>query len=196
MRGIRGIALGLNALLIGSVTAFGATTKTVKFDTRNAGESKAVTNWGEDATWVNYYNAKKSAEYAGSEIDFVRIGFYLHEPYNEDGSLSAGQIEMLDSALKFADMIDAKIPIMLSPNNEKGILDWYKKSNGSARIDRWYNVMLKSKEYVEARGHKVVAVEAFKEPDWKKWNMGGQDDLDELLELCEDWGVERVGPST
>ncbi|MDF7808538.1 hypothetical protein P4E94_13890 [Pontiellaceae bacterium B12219] len=184
----------LSALL--AATSWGATTKTVKFNTGDEGEIKSITDWGEDATWVNYYNARKSAQYAGSEIDFVRIGFYLHKPYNDDGSLSDAQIEMLDSALKFADMIDSKIPIMLSPNNEKGISDWYKKSDGSARIDRWFNVMQKSREYIEANGHQVVAIEVFNEPDWKKWNMGHKDDLDELLEMCGDWGITRVGPST
>ncbi|MDF7801807.1 hypothetical protein P4C99_20175 [Pontiellaceae bacterium B1224] len=194
MKKFKALIWGLSALL--AANAWGATTKTVKFNTGDEGEVKAITDWGEDATWVNYYNAKKSAQYAGSEIDFVRIGFYLHKPYNEDGSLSSAQTEMLDKALKFADMIDSKIPIMLSPNNEKGISDWYKKSDGSARIDRWFNVMLKSKEYVEARGHKVVSMEVFNEPDWKAWNMGNKDDLDELLEMCEDWGILRVGPST
>jgi hypothetical protein len=188
------ILLGLNALLLS--TAWGVTTETVKFDTRIPGRRKAIDTWGIDATWVNYYNAKASLKNAGEMIDFIRIGFYMHEPYNEDGSLSPGQIEMLDNALKFVDMVDPKMLVMLSPNNMKGIVDWYKEPDGSANIERWYNVMLKSREYVESKGHKVVALEVFNEPDWKKWNMGKMEDLDELFERCEDWGVLRVGPAT
>lgn len=196
MKRTTGISIGFTVLLLWSVSALGATTKTVTFNTRDPGVRKAITNWGEDATWVNYYNARKSAEHAGPEIDFVRIGFYLHEPFNDDGSLSTGQIKMLDGALKFADMIDEKIPIMLSPHNEKGIIDWYKNPNGSAHLDRWYNVMVKSKDYIESKGHRVASIEVFNEPDWAKWNMGKRDDLDELLERCKPWGVLRVGPST
>jgi hypothetical protein len=196
MKRTKEILAGLSALLLGTMTAAGETTKTVKFNTRDAGETKAITSWGEDATWINYYNAKKSAQYAGDEIDFVRIGFYLHVPYNDDGSLSKGQIEMLDKALKFVDMIDSDLPVMLSPNNEKGIIEWYKASDGSANTERWYNVMIKTKEYVEARGHKVIATEVFNEPDWAKWNMGKKKDFDEILKECSDWKVLRVGPST
>lgn len=178
------------------MVALGETTKAVKFDSLDVGESKVIENWGEDATWVNYHNAKKSAQHAGSLINFVRMGFYLHEPYNDDGSLSRGQTKKLDGALKFAKMIDEKIPVMLSPNNEEGIISWYKNSDGSARVDRWYNVMEKSREYIEARGHKVVSIEVFNEPDWKPWKMGGKDDLEELSKLCRKWNVLRIGPST
>ena len=188
------ILMGLNALLLS--TALGATKATVAFDTRIPGKKKAIHTWGEDATWINMHNAHATEKHAGDMVDFVRIGFYLHEPYNDDGSLSSGQIKMLNEALKFVAVIGEKLPVMLSPNNEKGIVDWYKKSDGSANIERWYNVMLKSREYVESKGHKVVALEVFNEPDWKKWNMGDKKDLDELLERCEDWDVLRVGPST
>lgn len=196
MKRMKEIATGVSVLLLGAVAATGETTKTVKFSTRDAGETKAIHSWGEDATWINYYNARKSAQYAGDEIDFVRIGFYLHKPCNDDGSLSSGQIEMLDKALKFVDMIDPALPIMLSPNNEKGIIDWYKAPGGGANVERWYNVMIRTKDYVEARGHKVIATEVFNEPDWAKWNMGRKKDMEELLELCKGWKVLRVGPST
>lgn len=142
------------------------------------------------------YNAHATAKHAGDLVDFIRISFYLHEPYNEDGSLSAGQIKSLDHALKFVKVFGKTMPVMLSPANMEGIIDWYKKPDGSAHIERWYNVMLKSREYVESKGYKVVALEVFNEPDWKKWNMGKMEDLDELFEMCADWKVMRVGPST
>ncbi len=188
------ILLGLNALML--LTALGVTTETVKFDTRNQGSKKAIEIWGIDATWINFHNAHASLKNAGEQIDYIRIGFFLHEPYNEDGSLSQGQIERLDKSLEFVNVVDKRMPIMLSPNNMRGIVDWYKEPDGSANIERWYNVMLKSREYVESKGHKVIALEVFNEPDWKSWNMGKMEDLDELFELCEDWGVLRVGPAT
>jgi len=88
------------------------------------------------------------------------------------------------------------MPIMLSPNNEKGIIDWYKKPDGSAHIERWYNVMLKTKEYIESKGHKVISIEVFNEPDWKKWNMGHKEDCNTLFKMCANWDILRVGPST
>jgi len=162
------------ALLACSESAFAQATRTVRFSTREKGKKRAIENWGIDATWVNFYNAKASSRNAGDQIDFIRIGFYLHEKFNADGSLSKGQIEKLDNALKFVDMVDEELPVMLSPNNEEGIIDWYKNRDGSAIVDRWVNVMGKTKEYVESKGHKVTGLEVFNEPDWKKWNMGGK----------------------
>ncbi|MDF7824025.1 hypothetical protein P4B35_08370 [Pontiellaceae bacterium B12227] len=183
-------------LMVAAGAAYAAGTETVTFDTRVAGKTKSIKTWGIDATWVNYHNASASRDNAGDQIDFIRIGFYLHEPYNDDGSLSSGQIAHINKALKFVNMVDKKKPVMLSPNNMKGIIDWYKKSDGSADLDRWYNVMLKTREYVETKGYKVVALEVFNEPDWKSWNMGKQEDLNNLFKRCEDWGVLRVGPAT
>lgn len=184
------------AIICGTTTSLAQTTKKIKFSTRDKGIEKSVKNWGIDATWVNFYNAKASSRNAGDQIDFVRIGFYLHKKTNEDGSLSKEQIKELDQALKFVNMVDEKMPIMLSPNNEKGINNWYKNSDGSAHVERWYNVMLKTKEYAESKGHKVISLEVFNEPDWKEWNMGKQEDFKKLLKKCEDWKVLRVGPST
>ena len=183
-------------LLASSILSFAQTTQKISFKTTDRGVEKSIKDWGIDATWINLYNAKASSKNAGDQIDFIRIGFYLHKPTNDDGSLSKGQIKLLDEALHFVHLVDKKMPIMLSPNNEKGIIDWYKEPDGSANVKRWYNVMIKTKEYVESKGHKVISVEAFNEPDWKNWNMGKKDDFNELLKMCKDWGVLRVGPST
>ena len=190
------ILLASYVLLGCSVASMAQTTKTVKFSTRDKGVEKSIKDWGIDATWVNYYNAKASSRNAGDQINFIRIGFYLHKKTNDDGSLSDGQIEKLDGALKFVHMVDKKMPIMLSPNNEEGIINWYKEKDGSANVDRWYNVMLKTKEYVESKGHEVISLEVFNEPDWKNWNMGKKPDFKKLFRKCNDWGVLRVGPST
>ena len=196
LKRLKTLFLSFSILLSCATAAHAQTTKTVKYSTRDKGIEKSIENWGIDATWVNNYNAKASSRNAGDQIDFVRIGFYLHEKTNEDGSLSKGQIKELDKALKFVRIVDEKMPIMLSPNNEKGIINWYKESDGSANVERWYNVMLKTKEYVESKGHEVISLEVFNEPDWKEWNMGKQEDFKKLFRKCEDWEVLRVGPST
>ena len=186
-------------LLLGLIFASPASaqvTVPVKFNTREKGEDKKIGHWGVDATWLNFYNAKFSKKNAGDDIDFVRVGFYLHEKTNQDGSLSAGQIKMLDDSLKYVHMIDAKLPLKLSPNNMKGVIDWYKNPDGSANLGRWYNVMEKTKEYLEAKGHKIIAIEVFNEPDFKRWNMGNRADLNKLSQMCKDWDVLRVGPCT
>jgi hypothetical protein len=127
--------------------AFADDVVTVEFSTREKGEEKGVELWGADGTWVWPNNATQTAKYAGDIVDFVRVSFYLHEPYNEDGSLSDGQIEKLDRALIYVEKIGKRIPVMLSPHNmAPGIIDWYKESDGSANIERWYNVMLMTKE--------------------------------------------------
>lgn len=190
----RFITLSMSLLI--TATAIAQTTHKVKFDTRDKGEDVSIDDWGIDATWVNTYNAKASKRNAGDQIDYIRIGFYLHEKTNEDGSLSKGQIKKLNSALKFVHMVDKEMPIMLSPNNEEGIINWYKESDGSANVERWFNVMLKSKEYVESKGHKVISLEVFNEPDWAPWNMGKRADLVKLLRKTKKWDIMRVGPST
>ena len=179
-----------------STVSVAQTNVPVAFRTSDTGESRVIKEWGIDATWINYYNAKASLRNAGEQIDFIRIGFYLHQPTNQDGSLSDGQIEKLDAALKFVDMVDDKMPVMLSPCNLEGIIDWYKNPDGSAKVDRWFNVMLKSKDYVESKGHKVVSLEIYNEPDWRKWNMGKAPDLNQLFQMCKAPNVLRIGPST
>ncbi|MBB3209255.1 hypothetical protein FHS27_005095 [Rhodopirellula rubra] len=190
------IGLAVTMSLGFSAFATAQATKTVTFNTRDKGVPRVIKEWGIDATWVNYYNAKASLKNAGDQIDFIRIGFYLHEQTNEDGSLSDGQIEKLDGALRFVDMVDEEMPVMLSPCNMAGIIDWYKNSDGTAKVDRWFNVMLRSKQYVESKGHKVVSVEVFNEPDFRKWNMGKAADLNHLLGMCATPEVKRIGPST
>lgn len=176
-------------------SASAETIKTIKFDTRDSGESKSITEWGIDNTWASWHNTRESIDNAGEEIDFVRVGFYMTEPYNEDGSLSFDQINKLKEAVDFAEMVDPRVPIMISPHNEEGIIDWYKNSDGSVRIDRWLHVMEKTRDYIERRGHKVVYVEAFNEPDYSQWNMGKKEDLDELFKELKKWKALRVGPS-
>ncbi len=185
-----------SALMAGAVLSSGAeTVKTLKFNTRDPGKKKAIQEWGIDSTWVSWNNTQESVKNAGPEIDFVRVGFYMHEKTKDDGSLSDDQIRKLDEALDCARMVGKHIPIMITPHNEAKIIDWYKDSDGSADIERWYNVMEKSREHIEAQGHKVVYVEVFNEPDYGDWNMGSEDDLDELFERLKGWHVLRVGPS-
>lgn len=169
--------------------------ETVRFNTRDPGRKKAILHWGIDATWASPQNTEESVRNAGPEIDFVRIGFYMHEKLNDDGGLSAGQIGKLRHALDCARIVGEKVPIMLSPHNEEGIIDWYKNPDGSAHLDRWFGVMEKTREWIESQGHRVVFVEAFNEPDYDKWNMGTREDLDELSKRLKAWKIQRVGPS-
>jgi hypothetical protein len=169
---------------------------TVRFDTRARGEEKAIRHWGIDATWASPPNTRESMRHGEPLIEFVRIGFYMHEPLGEDGNLSRGQIGKLGEALACAKIVARDVPIMLSPHNEEGIIDWYKNPDGSAHLDRWFQVMARTREWVESQGHHVAMIEAFNEPDYEKWNMGTREDLDELSKRMKAWEVQRVGPST
>jgi len=182
--------------LMCSSVAPAQTTRVIKFNTRDKGEEKTLAHWGVDATWLNHHNAYFTKKNAEGLIDYVRVGFFLNEPYKKDGSLSKGQIEKMEESLKFVHKIDPKMPVKLSPNNLHKISDWYKNKDGTANVERWYNVMEKTKDYYESKGNKVVLLEPFNEPDWKKWNMGEVEDLDKILKKCEDWDVPRAGPST
>ena len=182
------------ALMISAVLSANAA-ELVKFNTRDTGTTKAIKNWGIDATWASWENTQESFKNAGAEIDFVRIGFYMHEEYNDDGTLSDDQKAKLDHALKVAEIVDPKIPIMLSPHNEEGIIDWYKESDGKSKFDRWFHVIEITKAYVESKGHKVGCLEVFNEPDYADWNMGDKDDLNDLLRRVAKWKILRVGPS-
>lgn len=168
----------------------------VRFNTRDAGVKKQILHWGIDATWASPQNARESVRNAGTQIDFVRVGFYMNEKLNDDGSLGAGQIKNLRHALDCAEIAGKRIPIMISPHNEAGIIDWYKNPNGSAHLDRWFQVMEKTREWIEAQGHTVIIAEAFNEPDYDKWKMGNREDLNELSKRLKAWKILRVGPST
>lgn len=185
------------ALMAGAVaTSCARCDETVRFNTRDPGKKHAIVNWGMDATWASPENAKESVRNAGPEIDFVRVGFYMNEKLGNDGSLSAGQVKLLKQALECASIVGKEIPIMISPHNEAGIIDWYKNADGSANLDRWFKVMEKTREWIEAQGHKVVLLEIFNEPDYGKWKMGTREDLDALAKRLKPWKVLRVGPST
>ena len=181
--------------LLFAVSAQAETVKTIKFCAKDKGEQTPIRGWGIDNTWVSWNNTQESIRNAGELIDFVRVGFYLTEPYQENGHLSDDQEEKLRHAIETAELVDKRIPIMLTPHNEEGIIDWYKDGSGNVRIDRWLHVMEQSRKYIKRQGHKVLYVEAFNEPDYADWNMGTKDDLNELFERLEDWGVVRVGPS-
>lgn len=170
--------------------------ETLRFNTRDPGLQRSIRHWGIDLTWASPKNTRESVKNAGAEIDFVRIGFYMHEPLDDDGSLGDGQVRSLESALRCARMIGEKVPVMMTPHNEAGIIDWYKNRDGSVRMDRWYQAMEKTRDWIVSQGHRVVVVEAFNEPDFKKWNMGTRKDLDELNKKLAAWKVIRVGPST
>lgn len=168
----------------------------VRFNTRDPGKKKPILHWGIDATWASPQNAQESVRNAGPEIDFVRIGFYMNEKPKDDGSLSDGQVRNLRHALDCAEIAGKQIPIMISPHNEAGIIDWYKNPDGSAHLDRWFQAMEKTRAWIEVHGHKVIIVEAFNEPDYDKWNMGNRKDLNELSQRLKAWQIMRVGPST
>ncbi|GAA5482747.1 hypothetical protein [Haloferula sargassicola] len=168
----------------------------LEFDTRAAGEDKAIRHWGIDATWASPDNTRESMTHGEPLIDFVRIGVYMHRPLQEDGSLSDAQIAKLTHALGCAEIVAKDVPIMLSPHNEEGIIGWYKNGDGSAHLDRWLQAIAATREWVQGKGHPVAMIEAFNEPDYEKWNMGTREDLDELSRRMKPWQVLRVGPST
>lgn len=186
--------MAMAAVTLASAAAYGE--EIVRFDTRDTGTKKPIQHWGIDATWASKENAQESVRNAGPLIDFVRIGVYMNEKLGEDGSLSVGQIGNLRHALDCAEIAGKQIPIMISPHNEAGIIDWYKNPGGSANLDRWFQVMEKTKVWIEAQGHKVIIVEAFNEPDFGRWKMGNQKDLNALCERLKVWQILRVGPST
>lgn len=170
--------------------------ETLRFNTRDPGLVREIRHWGIDLTWASPKNTRESVANAGPEIDFVRIGFYMHEPLTDEGELSAGQVKKLKHALHCARMVGEKVPVMMTPHNEEGIIDWYKNPDGSVRMDRWLGAMEKTRDWIISQGHRFVIVEAFNEPDFKKWNMGTRKDLEDLNKRLESWKVIRVGPST
>lgn len=188
------LLMAMAAVTVASAAAYGE--EIVRFDTRDTGTKKAIQHWGIDATWASKENAQESVRNAGPLIDFVRVGIYMNEKLGEDGSLGIGQIGNLRHALDCAEIAGKQIPIMISPHNEAGIIDWYKNPDGSANLDRWFQVMEKTKAWIEAQGHKVTIVEPFNEPDFGRWKMGNQKDLNALCERLKVWQILRVGPST
>ncbi len=141
---------------------------------------KLPVRWGMDVAWLSEQNMRKGINHIGlANLSLVRSSFQTTEPLNDDGSLTAAQIEMLKKRNAVADLIGNSVDLVLNEDQEAGIVDYYVK-NGKADADHWAKLIDASVAWIEANSkHKVIALSPFNEPDYG-WGQGTLDDMKEI----------------
>ncbi|HOM60505.1 MAG TPA: RICIN domain-containing protein [Anaerohalosphaeraceae bacterium] len=149
---------------------------TVYFNTSDAGQTKAITEWGADTAWPSVDNMRHNIAHMGvEEIDIIRLNFYIHEPPTSNGEIGADSKAKIDNQLSIAAMAGDK-PLMLTPATGDGVDGWYK--NGSeVRPDRWAAAIEATQAYIN---RPIYSVEPFNEPDYG-WGQGTARNLYDIL---------------
>lgn len=131
--------------------------------------------WGLDQAWISEGNMRRGLNFAGQEmIKIVRLSFQPSHSV-EGGQLSDAQKNALDERIRIAKFARfAKINLNSDPQDGKAVNSWYKTSNANTNGPRWAQLIGLTKQYVEAKGLKVVSISPFNEPDYTDWNQGTQ----------------------
>ena len=144
--------------------------------------------WGMDVAWLNEQNMRKGINHIGlANLSLVRSSFQTTEALNDDGSLTAAQIEMLRKRNAVADLMGNSVDLVLNEDQEAGIVDYYVK-DGKANTDHWAQLIDASVAWIEANSnHKVIALSPFNEPDYG-WGQGSLSDMKEIArKIKEDY---------
>lgn len=155
---------------------------TVYFSTADVGQTKAITNWGVDTAWPSSDNMRQSIVHMGgtSQIDVVRLNFYIDEALQSDGTLGPNSKARIDNQISIASMAGNK-PLALTPNSGDATNSWYLNGNNGVQVDRWVQVITATQQYIAQRYNKTVsAVEPFNEPDY--WpGQGTPQNLNDIM---------------
>ena len=181
-----------------AVTAFG---QTVRFNTTDEGQDKAITEWGvEVVQGSKSYNTARlykgwleadgidvfwSFFWTGAALD--SNGDLIQEHKNvADGFIDGGWTDLFpDAAWGFGPNINDR--------------DDYFFPGSTFDSTRWYNLIKQHVEYYESRGQTVVHMMPFNEADFVA-GQGSPDDLATIAQLLADDpsldGIGIMGPST
>jgi hypothetical protein len=154
---------------------------TLVFSVSDTGLSKAITNWGLDATWASSDNMRRGLMFMGTnEVDMVRVAFPVATALT-DGDLSPAQKADLTNALSIASMAGPNTPLTLSAGTGAGVDPWFK--NGAEVLpNRWVQAMEAAARFCN---RPIIATEPFNEPDYAPWGQGTMQNLYDILGLLQ-----------
>ncbi len=138
----------------------------VLFATEEAGESKAIPNWGLDTAWYSEENVRRGAIFMGADrVDVVRISFTPTAAL-VNGDLQSDEIAILNNRLAWVDRW-ANASTTVCINEDSPTVDsWFKYSNGTINPTRWGELISVTASRAQVSGRTVVAVAPFNEPDY------------------------------
>ncbi len=170
----------------------------VYFRTDDPGVDKAIRRWGLDVSWPHEGNTLRGISHLGLEnVHTVRLTFYVDEPLTESGDLSENTKKRVARMVELAEMApDTQWTLM--PHQESGVHAWYKhEGRDRIRVDRWVAAIKKTVEFI---GKPIVLIEAYNEPDFRKWGQTGVEDLHAILKALNADPMFKdtatMGPST
>lgn len=141
---------------------------TVYFSTSDAGEIKAMTEWGADTAWPSTDNMRHAIDHMGADqIDVIRLNFYTDEALDANGEIGSNSKARIDNQLSIAAMAGDK-PLALTPSSGEATNSWYLNGADEVWVDRWVALMEATQEYI---GKPIAELEPFNEPDY--WDGQG-----------------------
>ena len=131
--------------------------------------------WGLDLAWINEQNLMKGVNHMGSKnVGIGRTSFRVLKPLVNDVSLTADQIEGLQTRSRLFDKVSKDLPLVFNcdngyrPDGHSGPnINAYYTTNHQANINRWAAVIDAHVSWMKANTeHPIVGVSPFNEPDY------------------------------
>ncbi|WP_016956598.1 LamG-like jellyroll fold domain-containing protein [Catenovulum agarivorans] len=115
------------------------------------------------------------------QVDVVRVSFRPTE------AISAGTLTDLPDTtddmlgwtelrVDIADLVSATVDVVINADPPT-VDDSYKNADGSANVQNWLELLKATKNYIESRGHNVIGIAPFNEPDYSTHQGNKQDFL-------------------
>ena len=139
---------------------------TLPFSLQAEGHRFAPT-WGLDQAWINEQNLRKGLNHMGREnIGVGRSAFRTTKALTNDSLLQSDQTSFLRQRANMFDIVDSKLPLILTADQEAGTDEYFVK-NRSANVDHWAaNINSHVHWMQENTQHPVIGVSPFNEPDY------------------------------
>jgi len=150
---------------------------TVYFDMDAEGEDKAMTTWGMGTIGGSGIMQSGLQNMGADQIDLVLMPFPVKYPLLFNGKLSLEARKQIDGDLATARLVQDK-PLVISPDTEAGVHDYYLESPGKMDVERWVALLAAIGEYID---RPIAWVMPFNEPDWGQWRQGTVDDLEDIM---------------
>lgn len=126
--------------------------------------------WGLDLAWISKQNVLKGINHIGKDnIGIGRSAFRFTKPLINDSVLDQSVIEVLEERSKIFNNVSAKLPIVLTADQEAGTCDYF-VTNESANVEHWAAMINSHVHWMQEKTkHPVIGVSPFNEPDyWTK----------------------------
>ena len=144
--------------------------RTVLFDVAGSGVEKPII-WGLDLAWLSRDNIRRGISFMGSErVDVVRSSFTPTAALI-DGELPSYELGRLNERLDIIDLFGRNMNLVLNCDHPS-VDSWYL---GNAA--NWAQLIDVTAQHCESRGHTIVTVSPFNEPDNTSTGQGTVDDF-------------------